>query len=107
MKRTVFCVVILGWFAIVAVAARAEDVANPQNGASVQPRVISYEGNLEADDLIRVEVDHLAEWAAGNNPTKLIPYVNGLALRGNYPAEIHANKNHLHFHLQITPENRK
>lgn len=35
-----------------------------------------------------------------------MPYLNGRALRGNYPEEIHVSKNHLHFHLKITPENK-
>ena len=79
----------------------------PQTAAGVQPKVITLEGNLEADDLIRVEVDHLAEWAATNNPAKLVPYLNGLAIRGNYPQEIHISQSHLHFHLHITAENKK
>src|SRR5262249_20724610 len=74
----------------------------------VQPKVIGLEGHLEADVLIRVKGDHLAEWAANpaNNPAKLVPYMNGLALTANYPEEIHASKNHLHYHLQITQENK-
>jgi hypothetical protein len=74
---------------------------------AVVPRVLSVEGNLELDDIIRVKVDHLDEWAAKNDATKLIPYLDGLAIHGNYPAEVHASENHLHFHLEITPENKK
>lgn len=70
------------------------------------PRVINVEGHLELDDIIRVEIDHLNEWATKNDPSKLVPYLNGRAIRGNYPEEIHASKNHLHFHLKITPESR-
>jgi hypothetical protein len=81
--------------------------ASAQPVASLQPKVVGVEGNLEADDLIRVEVDHLADWAATNNPAKLVPYLNGLAIRGCYPEEIHTSKNHLQFHLQITPENKQ
>src|SRR5204863_8600442 len=33
--------------------------------------------------------------------------LDGLALRGNYPQEIHTEKNHLHFHLMILPDNKK
>lgn len=58
------------------------------------------------DGILRVEVDGLNEWATDNDPSKLVPYLNGLAIRSNYPEEIHASKNHLHFHLQITPENK-
>lgn len=71
------------------------------------PKVIAVEGNLELDDIIRVQVEGLKEWVEANDPTKIVPYVNGLALRGNYPEEIHASKNHLQFHLEITPENKQ
>ena len=70
------------------------------------PKVISVEGNLELDDIIRVEVDHLNEWMKKNDASKLVPYLNGLAIHGNFPEEIHAGQNRLHFHLQITSENR-
>jgi outer membrane murein-binding lipoprotein Lpp len=79
----------------------------PQTTSSVQPKVIAIvEGHLEADDLIRVQVENLDEWVKTNDAKKLVPYLNGLALRGIYPAEIHASQNHLQFHLQITPENK-
>jgi len=85
----------------------AAQTSNPETTASTaKPRVIGLKGNLEADDLIQVEVEHLDQWAATNDARKLVPYLNGLAIRGNYPEEIHASMNHLHFHLQITPENR-
>ena len=90
-------------------AARASGVAaqtNTQNAASIPPRVKGLTGNLEADDLITVEVEHLAEWAKTNDPAKLVPYLDGLALRGNYPSEIDTSQNHLRFHLRITPENK-
>src|SRR5690242_13082213 len=71
------------------------------------PKVTAIDqGHLELDDIIRVEVDHLSEWAANHDASKLVPYLNGRAIRGNYPEEIHASKNHLHFHLRITPENK-
>jgi hypothetical protein len=94
-------------------AARTSGVAaqpaNPQTTANIQPRVIGLTGNLEADDLITVEVEHLDDWAKNpaDNPAKLVPYLSGLALRGDYPDEIHTAKNRLHFHLRITPENKK
>lgn len=76
----------------------------PQTPAN-EPKVTAIlEGHLEADDLIKVEVEHLAEWAArnpANNPAKLVPYLEGLALRGNYPSEIHTSENHLRFHLRL------
>jgi len=82
---------------------------NPQTVAIVQPKVIALDGNLEADDLIRVDVKDLDKWAATptNNPAKLVPFLNGLALLGNYPEEIHTSENRLHYHLRITSENKK
>jgi hypothetical protein len=72
-----------------------------------EPKVIAVDGNLELDDLIRVRLEGLKDWAEGNDASKLVPYINGLAIRGNYPEEIHASQNNLHFHLQITPENKE
>jgi len=74
---------------------------------AVAPKVVKVEGNLELDDIIQVEVEHLNEWAAKNDATKLVPYLDGLAIHGNYPAEVHASLDHLHFHLQSTAESRK
>jgi hypothetical protein len=58
------------------------------------------------DDIIRVQIDHLAEWDVKNDPTKLVPFLNGRAIRGNYPEEIHVRKNYVYFHLQISPESK-
>ena len=79
----------------------------PATTPGLPPKVTAIDqGHLELDDIIRVEVDHLSEWAANHDASKLVPYLNGRAIRGNYPEEIHASKNHLHFHLRITPENK-
>jgi hypothetical protein len=84
-----------------------------QTAPTPRPKVTGLEGNLEADDLIRVFVDNLDEWAKSGDASKLVPYLNGLAIRGNYPKEIHTYpqktdtaRNHLQFHLQITPANK-
>jgi hypothetical protein len=96
--------VLIGCFAALRVSAQT--AANPQTGPVVQPKVTHVEGNLEADDLIRVDIDNLDEWVKTNDAKKLVPYLNGLALNGNYPNEIHPSKNHVRFHLQILPENK-
>jgi hypothetical protein len=71
------------------------------------PKVTGTDGHLELDDIIQVQVDHFSEWAATNDATKLIPFINGRAIRGVYPEEIHPDKNRLHFHLEITPANKE
>src|SRR5689334_2838460 len=79
----------------------------PAASPSAPPKVSAVEGHLELDTIIQVQIDHLSEWVLKNDPSKLVPYVNGLAIHGDYPAEIHATKNHVHFHLKITPENKQ
>jgi hypothetical protein len=82
--------------------------SSPTPTPAPSPRVTKViQGHLELDDTIRIEVDHLAEWVASNDPSKLVPFINGRAIRGNYPEEIHASMNRLHFHLEITPENKE
>ncbi|MCU1265576.1 MAG: hypothetical protein JWM21_1894 [Acidobacteria bacterium] len=75
--------------------------------ATAAPKVVRVDGHLELDEIIGVEVDHFAEWATKNDPTKLVPFINGRAVRGNYPEEIHPDANRLHFHLEITPANKE
>jgi hypothetical protein len=71
------------------------------------PKVTAItEGHLELDDLVSVEVEGLAEWAAKNDSSKIVPYINGRAITGNYPEAILPSKNHLQFHLELTPENK-
>lgn len=91
------------------VASVVAQTANSQPTENVQPKVVALEGNLEPDDLITVRIDHLAEWGnvASNKPAKLIPYINGVAIRGNYPTEIATSTGKLVFHLQITSLNKK
>lgn len=73
---------------------------------ALPPKVTAYEGHLELDDIIRVEITNLAGWAKTNDVSKLVPFLNGRAIRGNYPEAIHVSKGHVNFHLHITPENR-
>jgi len=109
--RVAVITILLSVGIVVSLSQKTSAQTNQQPAVTVQPKVIAImEGHLEADDLIKVEVDHLAEWVAANpanNPAKLVPYLDGLALRGNYPEEIHTSKNHLHFHLRINADSKK
>ena len=80
--------------------------ASPTPSPAPSPKVTAVEGHLEVDDIIVVEIDHLAEWAKTNDVSKVVPFLNGRAIRGNYPEEIHVSRNLLHFHLHITSQNR-
>ncbi len=81
--------------------------AVPTAPAVAAPKVVEVQGNLELDDLIRVRVDHLAEWSKTNDPGKLVPYINGRAIRANYPDEIEPARGLLSYHLELLPENRE
>jgi hypothetical protein len=66
-------------------------------------------GHLELDDVVEVHIDNLTKWVEANethDPNKLVPYLNGRAIRGNYPDELHVDRGRLIYHLRITPENK-
>ncbi len=73
------------------------------------PRVIRLDSNLEVDSVVGVCVLNLDKWSQqpGNDPYKLIPYVDGLGLRGNYPVEVHPTKDLVYFHLNIKPQSKE
>ena len=75
------------------------------------PRVESLLGNVELDDIIEFRIKNLEQWVnlntEINDPLKLVPYINGRAIRGNYPDELHLERGRLIYHLQIKPENRE
>lgn len=90
-------------------SASPSSSASPTPSPAPSPKVTQIvTGHLELDELIRVHVDHLAEWVENdaNDPTKLVPFLDGRPIKGNYPVEIHPADNHVQFHLQLTPENR-
>src|SRR5437763_8290843 len=70
------------------------------------PKVTGIEGHLELGSIIKVEVANFSEWAATHDATKLVPFLNGRAVRGGYPNELHPDSRRLSFHLLITPENK-
>ncbi len=93
--------------AVPAPAPTPGPAASPIASPNPSPKVISITaGHLELDDLVDVEVEGLAVWAEKNDTSKLIPYINGRAITGNYPEAILPTKNHLQFHFEMTPENK-
>jgi hypothetical protein len=83
------------------------EVARPTAAPAPSPKVILVVDHLELDEIIQVQVEHFTEWAATHDATKLVPFLNGRAVRGNYPEEIHPDRNRLHFHLEIKPQNKE
>ena len=83
------------------------EVTRPTPAPAPSPKVIAVVDHLELDEIIQVQVEHFTEWAATHDATKLVPFLNGRAVRGNYPEEIHPDRNRLHFHLEIKPQNKE
>jgi hypothetical protein len=75
--------------------------------ADLPPKVTAVLGNLELDDIIEVRIENLEKWAEKNDASKLVPYINGRMIKGNYPEEIHIARGRLIYHLEITPENKE
>ncbi len=70
------------------------------------PKVIGHVGNLELDDILEINLQNLEPWADKNDASKLVPYINGRAIKGDYPEELHLARGRLIYHLEITPENK-
>jgi hypothetical protein len=73
----------------------------------IRPKVIRAIGDVELDDVVEVHIQNLKEWAEKNDVNKLVPYISGRAIRGNYPEELHLETGRIIYHLEITPENKK
>src|ERR1051325_1184121 len=88
----------------------AQPTSSPSPTPDQTPKVIKVVGNLQLDDIVEVDVENLEKWsqaAETNDPSKLVPYINGRAIRGNYPEELHLENGHLIYHLEISPDNKK
>ena len=91
----------------VPIASPAPATSPSPSATVAHPKVTGIEGHLELDSTIKVEVANFSEWAATHDATKLVPFLNGRAVRGGYPNELHPDSRRLSFHLLITPENKK
>ena len=84
--------------------------SSPVPSPTATPRVDTVIGNVELDDIVEFRIQNLEHWVNSNtetnDPLKLVPYINGRAIRGNYPEELHLEKGRLIYHLQITPDNK-
>src|ERR1043165_1884668 len=99
-------------FAIVAAAQdatpspTATPTATPAASPMPSPHVDAIVGPLGVDDIVELPVESLDKWDESRDVTKLVPYINGRVIRGNYPEELHLERGRLLFHLQITPESK-
>ena len=91
-------------------APATQPAVSPSPTPDQTPKVIEVTGNLELDDIIEVQVNNLEKWsqaAEANQASRLVPYINGRAIRGNYPEEIHLDAGRLIYNLENTPDNKK
>ena len=79
----------------------------PSPSPVLTPRVIKKIGDVELDDVVEVHIQGLEKWAETHDVNKLVPYIDGRAIRGNYPEELHVDRGRIIYHLEITPENKK
>ncbi len=88
--------------------AAASDSAAPTDSAD--PMVINvWPTNLALGDTISVLVTNLSAWSQqspDNDPTKLVPLINGRQLDGLYPAETYIKSSILRFRLALTEANK-
>jgi hypothetical protein len=84
--------------------ASSQPQQSPTPDAS--PRVIRSIGDVELDGDLEIYIENLEKWAEKNDVTKLVPYINGRSIKGNYPEEIHLERGRIIYHLEINPENK-
>ena len=115
MKTTSLLIrLLIAPFLFVTIAAAQEATPTPTPTASAtpspspapSPRVDTMLGHLELDDIVELHVENLDKWAETHDVNKLVPYINGRSIKGNYPDEIHLERGRVIFHLQITPESK-
>lgn len=97
-----------GLLIVIFVTAQAQStVVAAAAESNTSPKVTEVTGQLEIGREITFKVEHLSDWAAGNDPQKLVPFIDGRPLNGIYPEEINLSANELQFHLRHTPESKK
>jgi hypothetical protein len=80
---------------------------SPSPAANPKPHVNRVTGTLELDDIIEFNIDNLEQWAETHDASKLVPYIDGRAIKGNYPEELHLARGRVIYHLEITPQNKE
>lgn len=101
-------IVCIGLLLVLVLTAHAQSTGLATSARSnTSPKVTEVTGQLEIGREITFKVERLSDWAAGNDPTKLVPFVDGRPLNGLYAEEINLSANELRFHLRHTPGSKK
>ena len=104
-------VIFITAFRVAAQETTSQGQPSPSPSASpvveLPPKVTEVIGHLELDNVIEVRIANLEKWAEKNDASKLVPYINGRMIKGNYPEEIHIARGRLIYHLEITQDNKE
>ncbi len=71
------------------------------------PKVIKAAGRIEIGREITFTVEHLSDWAATGDPSKLVLFINGRSLDGLYPEQTDLSQNTIQFHIRKTPNSKR
>jgi hypothetical protein len=104
-KRAILCLSVLVCLSMVATEGTEQSSALAASSTSM-PGVTSVSGRLEVGETITVAVNGLQEWSAQHDARKLVPFLNGRALKGSYPDEVNLSESRLQFHILRTPESK-
>jgi LEA14-like dessication related protein len=105
IASTLFFSFLLSTCAIVTITGK---VMAEQAGVEVPLTVKGVEGDVAIFHTIKVQVGNLEQWIAepGHDPSKLILYIDGNAVKGLQPALVE-NNTRLQFDLKRLPENEE
>jgi hypothetical protein len=106
-RAWLLCLVALAASLSSVVSARGQDGGVQKAGTRSTPKVIGVAGEMEIGRQITVQVEHLSDWTADHDPRRLVPYLNGRALKALYPEQINLSENKLLFHLRRTPDSKQ
>lgn len=106
ITKASLAVIVLG-LTLMAVTANGQEVRLHKVANRSTPRVTAITGEIKIGQEVTFEVNHLSDWAVDHDPRKLVPYLNGRALKGLYPEQINLTENKLLFHLRRTPDSEQ
>lgn len=106
VRGIIVCIGLLLVILVLTAQAQSTSSTVPAR-AKTSAKVTGVTGQLEIGHEITFKVERLSDWAAGNDPEKLVPFINGRPLNGLYPEETNLSANELRFHLLHTPGAKK
>jgi hypothetical protein len=107
--RCSICLLVLMAIRMIVPSEAAEFARSTPTNTAVPKVVGVWPNELALGQTITVKVANLYEWSqqnAENDPTKLVPLINGHKLSGLYPTETYLRSSNLVFRLAISEPNK-